>query len=83
LDEYNLELVMELMKRSSRDGWMDGYNKEEVHETHQTDRLAASGWSVEMKEFLGYRCGYSFVPFPAGVQATDWAEVSCCWMRRC
>ena len=36
------------------DGWMDGYKKEEVHETHQTDRLAASGWSVEMKEFLGY-----------------------------
>ena len=33
---------------------MDGYKKEEVHETHQTDRLAASGWSVEMKEFLGY-----------------------------
>ena len=23
LDEYNLELVIELMKRSPRDGWMD------------------------------------------------------------
>ena len=61
---------------------MDGYKKEEVHETHQTDRLAASGWSVE---FLGYIDAdiHSFHFQRACKQPTGRRLISCCWMRRC